>query len=300
MNPESTPETHSIDVISWNILMDKTRTKAGTVVPQSIRLPSLIQSLETLKENGLSLDVVGICEAHAVSQAEVDARGSQEPVAQHNGDLLAKGLGFEESFWANHNTSKRKGEHIGMFGNLVHEVEEFALPADKKAMIANIGDIAVSMNHFRMERWGKQRQMQAEALLERMSDAKYGFMGGDWNLLPIEKARRFMRKAGYVPVYDLFSSQQIGTFPTDEYRPTFQDELNARHVKGPILLDGMYVKGLEVEDAGVFVGASDHVGLYARVRKPDVPLLEPTRLYRAKGYVNDAKISLKPFLMAVA
>lgn len=243
--------TGPFNVVSWNILLDKTRSSLDStdphyVVPQQERVPSLSNTLESLP---ISLDVVGLSEVHL-----------------DNGTKLAHMLGYSASYWYEHNTNKRKDEHIGMFGNLVtEEPEMLELGDNRRAVITYIGSVAVAQLHLRYEPRGKKREKQMTILLERLEDEDKAVMMGDYNALWFEKVRRNIRQAGFEAAFEVSGQQSPPTYPAPGYEGVvnrYSVEYFSRIPRG---LDQIYVKGVGVGAAKRFAGDTDHYGLWAKI-----------------------------------
>lgn len=241
-----------LNIVSWNILLDKTRTKKGIVVSQASRLSSQTETLRSL--DIWELDVVMLEEVEKTKK-------------QHSGEVIARALGYHAGFWFEHNTSRRKGEHIGMFGDKVEHVEAFDLGHDKVGVLTMIGDIAIVGFHFRKEHMGPQRANQASAVLERVDGMKHVVLTGDANALAIEKARRQLHSAGFQSAFHELGRPNPKTHPTPAYRKIFYAPIHRPFLPRGTSSDLIYVRGMDVHDAGRFLGDSDHYGLWARVSR---------------------------------
>lgn len=248
---QNIPSPSSFDVVTWNIFLDKTRSKLpGSdphyVAPQLSRIPFQARTLENLP---VSLDVVGLSEAHL-----------------DNAQQLATMLGHSAGYWNEHNTNKRQQEHIGMFGHLVvDEPEVLDLGDNRLAVIAKVGSVAVVQLHLRYEIWGREREKQMAILLERLNGEDKAVMMGDFNALWFEKVRRNIQRAGFDSAFEVSGQQSPPTYPT----PGYEDVVNRHRVEVfsriPRGLDQIYVKGVGVSDTKRFSGESDHFGLWATI-----------------------------------
>jgi endonuclease/exonuclease/phosphatase family metal-dependent hydrolase len=255
------PSTDSFTVVTYNILLDKTRSYNREpsdwdyVEPQSERLPSIVEAIRGLD---VDLDAVAIQEAHETRE-------------QHNGKELARQLGFEASYWYEHNQSMRKGENIGVFGNLVHDAEVIELPHDKKMVKTMVRDDVVLANiHLRNELWGPKRAEEMQVVIDALRDHKKAVIVGDTNSLFFEKSRRMLYRAGF---RSGFGIRHPVTFPTPEYRRIMlglehetDTSWQERLLRNGIMLDVVYVRNLGVKAVGRFKGDSDHFGLYASIK----------------------------------
>mgnify|MGYP000863152947 FL=1 len=253
-SPEITPAPNSFTVVTWNILLDKTRTARGLIEPQSERLSS---QAATLRDLNVPLDVVAIQEAHVTDQ-------------QHNGQELARLLGMQAGFWYEHNTSKRTGEYIGMFGELVENAEVVELPYDKKLVITKIGDKAIGNLHLRREDKfiGPKRAEQMRAVMEALAPYEKAVVVGDDNSLFFQESRRILRDYEFTSAF----SSLMPTFPTPRYRDIF---LRPNHTisnawvnclwNAGVRLDIISARNLRFGERSRFLGDSDHYGLYAEL-----------------------------------
>lgn len=248
MEQSSVTATHDIfTVIAWNILLDKARTRDGLVRPQADRID--LQA-DTLKQTELDLDVVAILEA-------------EQTEAGHNGEKLARRLGYTASHWTPHN---RKNEYIGMFGGLVDGTEPVDIGHRKKAVLTHVGSVAVVGVHLRRERWGGKRAEQMGSLLEHIDQYDQAVVMGDLNAIPIEKAPRILRAHGFQSVYRRLGKRRPPTWPTDTYRGVMLNPWYQWLLGSGVVYDDIYVKNVDVLDAGSFVGDSDHAGVWAVLR----------------------------------
>lgn len=252
----SPPDSNHINLVSWNILLDKTRTEKGLVTSQAERLDSHIDTLKALDLE--TIDVAMIQEAEKTKEI-------------HCGEEMARALGYKAGFWFEHNTSKRKGEHIGVFGACVEDAESFDLPHDKLGVITMIGETAVVGIHFRKEHIGPMRTDQARAVVERVEGMKHVALVGDPNALFFQQSRRLLHKAGFGSAFHLLGQRNPKTHPTPEYRKIFYAPVHRPLLPRGTASDIIYVRGMEVHDAGRFRGKSDHYGLWANV-SPKVDL----------------------------
>ena len=240
---------NEFSVITWNILLDKTRTKQGLMASQAQRLDSQIETLSNL---GVNLDVVTLQEVEKTKDC-------------HSGEITAQVLGFRDSFWFEHNTSKRKGEHIGMFGNLVSAAESLDLKYDKKAVITRVGEVAIVGIHHRKEFWGQKRTWQMLEVVDAVKDIDQVVIMGDSNALFFEESRFLLRQNGFRSAFTLAGQRRPMTHPTTQYKDIIQKPWhNAIFPRGKSL-DIIEVRGMDVKCTGTFEGDSDHVGEYAVV-----------------------------------
>lgn len=236
-----TPE-NQFNVFAWNILFDKSH---GDRVPsQAKRLASLAQTLIDLEK---PLDVVAILEAEMTTK-------------QHNGEMLAKLTENSIGEWQHHGRAR---ECIGMFGALVGDVEFLELGHGKTAAITHLGDIAIAAMHLQ-RRGAEKRCDEIGTLLEYMEGKERAVIMGDPNCLWWQKPRKMIEKQDYESAFKRPFRHGPRTVPTKEYRNilTPKERLAVAVTRG-FFVDDIYVKGLEVIDADIFIGKSDHAGVRA-------------------------------------
>lgn len=233
-------------VAAWNILLD--RTHGDYVSPQHERIES---QAKTLADLGKTLDVVAICEAEKTENV-------------HNGELLAKLAGYGIGRWHRHS---RKGEHIGMFGAQVGETQPLDLGHKKTAVITKLGNVSIAGTHLKFQLRGQERSEQIGVLLEHLSAEERSVIMGDFNSLSRQTPRRLLKAAGYVSVFDALGARRPRTVPTKAYRPMLTPVRKLGSWPG-LNVDDIYIKNLEVQEAGSFVGDSDHAGVWATLKIP--------------------------------
>lgn len=256
MTAERTTYPNHFNAITWNVLLDKTKTKARLIAPQASRLDSQINTLAELDLD--TIDVAMIQEAEKVKE-------TSETEEIHCGEEMARALGFHAGFWFEHNTSRRSGDHIGVFGGQVYDAEKIVLPHDKLAVITMIGETAVIGIHFRKEHIGPMRTDQAEVLIERMEGMEHVVLMGDPNALAMQKPRRLLHQAGFESAFHLVGQRNPKTHPTPEYRKIFYPPIHRPLLPKGTASDIIYVRGMNVHKAFRFHGDSDHYGLAAEV-----------------------------------
>jgi endonuclease/exonuclease/phosphatase family metal-dependent hydrolase len=243
------PSTAPFTVVTWNILLDYTRARAGIVAAQKDRLQSHIATLGNL---GIDLDVVCLQEVQGNDR-------------KNNGQRIARGLGYEPGDWYNHNSSKRDGEYIGMFGAKVDGASSIELPHDKLAVVTKVGQTAIVGIHNRREVVGPKRYHQMKSILSVLKDEEHAVIMGDSNDLPRGSSRRPLGFAGFESVFKLVRKDNPITHPTEAYRNAFYNpHLKRTSFKG-ISMDIIYARNMHVLDVGRFEGDSDHYGLWATV-----------------------------------
>lgn len=251
------PYEEAFTVVSWNILLDKTRSKhpgdhLQYVVPQLSRVPFIANTLQDLP---VPLDVVGLSEVHL-----------------DNGAQLAHMLGHHASHWEQHNepqpgTKKgRKDEYVGLFGNKVSDtVDVLELGDHRRAVIVRVGSVAVAMTHLRSETWGKEREKQMARLLDHLENDEKAVIMGDFNALWFEKVRRNIRRAGFEPAFEIAGKSTPATYPAPGYEGVVTSSRFTRLSRRPRNIDQIYGRGVGVRKAARFSGDSDHFGLWATI-----------------------------------
>lgn len=245
-------DSEYLRIISWNILLDKTRATKGFIKPQAERLPSQIDTLSRVFDS--MPDVV------AVQEAEMTQEG-------HSGVTLARALGFEASYWYEHNRLKRKGECIGLFGQRVEWAKPMEIGDDKTAVFTEIGSVAIVNAHLRRQLWGGERAQQVGGILRTLHDSEKAIVMGDFNALRFERARRLLRAEGFRSVFSELKQPRPATFPAPLYREIMLTPYQQRLLPRGISIDDIYVRGLQVIEAGTFSGESDHRGVYATLAR---------------------------------
>lgn len=225
---------NQFNVVTWNILLD--RSHGELVTQQHERIES---QAKKLLELGMNLDVVGICEAEG-----------------RNGQLIAEMTGNSEGFWYPHS---RRDEHIGVFGSLVERSKPVYLGHKKTAVVTEVmGGVAVAQIHLKRQNRGPERSEQMAVLLDRLKGYDQAVIMGDTNCLPWQRPLRMMEEAGFVSVFEALGHRALPrTVPTPEYRKMLKMSHRLLVGKG-LAVDGIYVKNLDVINAGTAVGDSDH------------------------------------------
>lgn len=112
------------------------------------------------------------------------------------------------------------------------------------------------------------RIQQVESILENIDSNKPSVIVGDFNCFPNHRPRKRITRRGYSSVAQYLGNPK--TFPMGDYRKDLRwwERLTTDII--PFELDDIYVKGLEIIEAGVMDGPSDHRGLWARLRTTEV------------------------------
>lgn len=246
------PQDGRINVATLNLLLDKTRTSEKLIEPQYKRIEPIAKALAELTMNPSLV---------AIQEAQKE-RGVQ------NGETLARALGFQASFWMEHNKLRRRDEHIGwLVDESVDDVDFFDVGHGKQAGIVTMGDLTFVNVHFSREWWGPKRADQSRAVIDRIHDSKRAVVMGDTNALWFEKARRIIHKDGFRCVFHEIGQRRPITYPTPQYRGVMLEPWQKHIPIEGVSLDDIYVKGVEVIDAGRFVTDSDHFGLWATLQR---------------------------------
>ena len=229
------------NVVTWNILLDKTRTRNGIVVPQGDRVAS---QAKTLMELGLDLDVVMLQE-----------------VEGDNGDQIASLTGNRPGIWQQHS---RKNEHIGTFGQKVTNAEFYDIGYSKKAVVTHLGELAIFGLHFRARpKHYFDRREQSRLLCEVVDQEDEVAIVGDFNGPWFEGARRMLARRGFRSAFAEAGHGERMIYPTEPYRDIMLTPRQQRVLGRGVSIDDILVRGINVADAGVFVGDSDHPGGWA-------------------------------------
>lgn len=264
-------EQSRINVLTQNVLLDKTLTGNGKILPQHQRIDSIIA---TLANYPASLDVVGIQEAH-------------KEEGWHNGEYLANACGYGPGEWYEHNAPQanpkrgRRGEYMGMFGALVEHVEPIDIGDERLALLTSINGIAYVNYHLRSgkSRWAQAvRQQQAERIIAAIADFEDAVIFGDGNEpnIPwISRARSVFGHEGFESVFATTGATQVKTFPSKPYSrirhvPRMRlDEISIRgdriHVLGAGVLEQVELRHPyhDLLPMSAPLAGSDHDGLWA-------------------------------------
>lgn len=238
------PES-SLNVVSWNILLDKTRTALGTVKPQAERIPSQVATLSGLSRD---LDVVMIQEAE-----------------KENGERLARSLGHGAGYWEQHH---RKSERIGVFGGAVEHADFYDIGHSRKAVVCRVGGLAVVGVHLSARPKNVfKRAAQAVELCGLVEDCEETIILGDLNGPWFEPARQLLSRKGFSSAFHETGQRNPSTYPAEPYRDVMWPPLVQRALPRGISIDAVLVRGVDVLGAETFIGESDHRGLITEVRK---------------------------------
>lgn len=257
-----------VNVISQNILLDKTRTREGLILPQDDRIASIAATLGKFPGE---LDVVGIQEAHRSKY-------------QHNGEALAELCGYAPGVWAKHNekpyagsSTGRSNEYIGLFGARVDQTntEIIDLGDRRRAVMTTIAGVAFATIHLRAGGYRARplRGAQVEHLMEAIDPLEDAVIFGDFNEPPIRmvsEGRDKLRKRGFLSVFPLTGQSHPKTFPIPSYREIHGarsswslDDILIRGERVTALAAGVLERiALETND-GESQDGSDHEGVWA-------------------------------------
>lgn len=240
MSEVTHPGSSHLNLITWNILLDKTRTKNGTVKPQHERVES---QAKTLMELGSSLDVVMLQEAEG-----------------NNGQRIAELTGHNPGFWEQH---KRKNEYIGTFGNEVSDAEFYAIGDNRKVVVTRIGGLAIFGLHLsaRPKNW-RIRLEEVEQFCQLVDQEEEAAVVGDFNGPRWEPARIMLARRGFVSAFAEVGEKCPPTYPTEAYRDIMWTPNQQKILRRPVAIDDIRVRGATVISAARFEGDSDHFGLH--------------------------------------
>lgn len=238
------------NVITWNMLVDKTRQRKGLILPQHVRLAGHIATLQAFEG---SLDVVGVQEA-------IRDEGI------HCGRALAKALGFTDSHFYKHNKPPlfapkkgrrgRKNEYIGVFGEQVHDATPIYIGDRRVAVKTMIGSTAIVNFHLRQGRENRSvRIEQADEILNAVADYDQVVLLGDTNENWSSPARQAMYAEGFESAFMLKHGVLPVTYPTPEYHEVMYTDQSG-NLKPPVSIDDIAVRGLTVVNCGILDQAS--------------------------------------------
>ena len=249
--PQSTDE---INIAFWNIMYDPYHD--GKVARQHERLPEIAEKLSSLNR---TFDIVGL--------TEVEGRSEGNP--QHNGEEIARYLGYSAGCWQKHAASGQGGYELGAFGDEVKDASFFYLGYGKKALLTTAKGIPTAITHFKYQLCGQERTWQANGLVCKMGHQDQGIIMLDRNALHWQRPSKVLKRLGYESVFDLqpHPKRPRTVHIVPEYRQLLPRWQQVAVSKG-LWIDDILVKGLDVLDAGVITGPSDHGMVYATLRDP--------------------------------
>ena len=207
-------EAYTVNVLTQNVMLDKTLENAERILPQALRIGSLAA---TLSQFAGSLDVVGIQEVHKFENL-------------HCGEALAESTGYGPGYWHEHNQPQenpkrgRKGEYMGMFGAMVEHVEVIELSDERKALMTVIDGVAYITYHLRAgikKQARLVRAKEAQEIVEALESFEDAVLIGDPNEPNIPRvawARQVFAHAEFTSALDLAGNGSVKTFPTAEYQ----------------------------------------------------------------------------------
>lgn len=243
MSPPISPDT--INVVTWNTLLDYTRARLNIIDSQSKRVEDQAKTLIGL---GMSLDVVML----------------QEVEGDH-GRRIAELTGNGPGAWKQYN---RGNEHIGTFGELVGDAEFYDIGNNRKVVIVRLGDVAICGLHLsaRPKRWYK-RVGEVREFCEVVGGEKNVVAAGDFNGPEWEPARIILARQGFKKAFAGVERSERMIYPTEEYRDIMWTPNQQRVLRRGVEIDDILVKGdVEVVSTRTFVGPSDHPGGVATIR----------------------------------
>ena len=243
MIERSDPSPTRINVLSWNMLLDTTRTNKKRIRPQSDRLPGFIRALQQFDGR---LDYVGLQEAAAEK-------------GRNNGAALARALGFDTSFFIQHNIPRedepgigRRNEYLGAFGSVVDNAEPFDIGHNRKAVVTTVGKLAIINTHFRARaKYADVRVENAEKTVEIANQYDNAVITIDANERRGRPARRVLEDAGYHSVFTLLDRPHPATFPVQAYKKEMY-RVPFAYALPAVAIDDILVRGgdIRVIDAG--------------------------------------------------
>jgi len=239
----SPPSQDTRNIISWNLLLDKTRTRLDIVEPQSERTES---QAKTLIELDKKLDIVMLQE-----------------VEGENGRKIAEMTGNKPGISKQHN---RQQEYMEVFGEEVEWADFHDLGYGRLAIETQVGGLAVFAVHLtaRPKRF-LRRANEMRKLSERLRKVDEAMVVGDLNGLWWEPARLMLAMQGFTSASHEVRLKRPITYPTEQYRDIMWTPWQQKILGDGVSVDDISVRGVKVVDAGRFVGDSDHYGLYATV-----------------------------------
>lgn len=237
---------NTLSVATWNILYDK--QGFFNTEPQAARQDSITQTLGSV---GVKLDITGLLEVE----------NNQE--SGHHGQNIARVLTATNGSWT---TNIGAGEDIGLFGKEVGTISVFDLAGGRTMVVTHVGEIAVGLVHFTFDMTSDRlRRVQAKQALAHMEQYNEAILMGDFNSASWQRSRKIIETSGFQSVFQALGRRRPPTILTEKYRQrlSMKYRIATKYGFSP---DDIYIKDLEVLDAGVFEGDSDHRGIWASLK----------------------------------
>lgn len=238
-----------VTVATWNVFLNE-------AFPQVDRIGDITDKLVEL-DNRLNLSAIALQEMMVLGD-------------DHHGNVIADKLRME-GLWVPH-SRKKLGEHIGLIGHDLQDLDTKDLGYNKTAVKGYLGDTAVVSVHLRKQRGkqlprGPEQVEQTEELLDWVADDEKALIKGDLNCLPFHKPRKMIEDAGFHSASDDLPIRRRATVPTPEFLGALseKDRRAVRVIGRWLNVDDIYLRGLTAVDGGYEKGASDHYLVWARV-----------------------------------
>lgn len=244
------PEVTSVNVVSQNMLLDKTRTKKGLILSQGDRIASIGATIGAFPG---SLDIVGVQEVHITTE-------------HRNGEILAEYCEEGPGFWVEHNQKPypgaptgRANEYMGLFGAMVDDIRIIEIGDNRRAILTEIAGAAFVNLHLRAGRNARfARYKQARELHKATADYDNVVLIGDYNEPPIRGvalARGVLSRVGFQSVYSLLGEESPATCPIEPYVSAMRrrSKIENHFVQRAWPIDDILVRGdrISVVAAGV-------------------------------------------------
>jgi exonuclease III len=237
----------SLSIVSANILSPHTDRLRAQTPPQHERIPQIAGDFQTLDP-----DVLIVCE---IQQSSAD-------------DCLAK-LASETGMDVRVRADQKDADEgiailtkpdIPILDEAIFEI----LPGERRfGIAAQIGDILVmgvhypwQISHFR------ERTRITRHLVQRVQGHQQAIIAGDFNSLPLQRARHLFTQAGFLAATQALDRRTSG-FPAN-YRHA-QLPLGLGRLIPPIQVDDIYSRGFTHRTIGAVVTASDHPIIWAEL-----------------------------------
>jgi hypothetical protein len=239
--------SHELTIATWNILYDP-NNYFPDAKPQISRSKNISQKLKDLNPQP---SLFGLLEVEDSSEFG------------NIGDLITREVNNSSGYWVQHS---RSWEMMGFFGDAFEAADTYEIADGRKILISQIDSIAIALIHFTYGIRGEDlRFYQMNQVLNILDRFQRVVLMGDFNSASWQKSRRLAKRCNYKSVFETLGRKRSATVVTQPYRK----QLPLRYRIGSVMgfaPDDIYVKNVEVKDAGIFEGDSDHRGVWATIK----------------------------------
>lgn len=235
----------TINLAFWNILFDK--ENHYHVPEQRSRTPDLAKILRSLP---VKADVYGLAEVQRCRDV-------------NNGDVIAGLLHENKGNWVKNNTNVRDDELVGIFGRKAGAVRAIDMGNGRVAAKFEVSGVTFVLVHLTFAILGKKKRLrQIESVLKSIDVLAPAVIFGDFNNTSFSDSRTLLKKQGFESVF--YGKPRVSTVLSHKYYNRAPLKLRVATVFG-FRPDDIYVRGVSVNDCGVFEGESDHRGVWASI-----------------------------------